>query len=58
MRQRTASEVIEFARDHKAVVVDVKFLDFPGTWQHFSVPIQALTEESFQDGFGFDECRA
>ncbi len=54
MRQRTASEVIEFARDHKAVVVDVKFLDFPGTWQHFSVPAEALTEESFQDGFGFD----
>jgi glutamine synthetase len=54
MRQRTASEVIEFARDHKAVVVDLKFLDFPGTWQHFSVPAEALTEESFQDGFGFD----
>jgi glutamine synthetase len=54
MRQRTPSEVIEFARDHKAVVVDVKFLDFPGTWQHFSVPAGALTEDSFQNGFGFD----
>ena len=54
MRQRTASEVIEFARDHKAVVVDLKFLDFPGTWQHFSVPAEALTEDSFQNGFGFD----
>jgi glutamine synthetase len=54
MRQRTPSEVLEFARDHKAVVLDVKFLDFPGTWQHFSVPIEALTEDTFQDGFGFD----
>jgi glutamine synthetase len=54
MRQRTPSEAIEFARDHKASVVDIKFLDFPGTWQHFSVPFEALTEESFQEGFGFD----
>jgi glutamine synthetase len=54
MRQRTPSEVLEFARDHKAVVLDVKFLDFPGTWQHFSVPIERLTEDCFQEGFGFD----
>ena len=54
MRTRTASEVIEFARDHKAAVMDLKFLDFPGTWQHFSIPIEALTEESFEEGFGFD----
>jgi glutamine synthetase len=54
MRQRTPSEVLEFARDHKASVVDVKFLDFPGQWQHISFPIDRLTEDSFQDGFGFD----
>jgi glutamine synthetase len=54
MRQRTPNEVIEFARDNKAAVMDMKFLDFPGTWQHFSVPIDALTEESFKEGFGFD----
>ncbi len=54
MRQRTPIEVIEFARDNKAAVMDMKFLDFPGTWQHFSVPIEALTEESFKEGFGFD----
>ncbi len=34
--------------------MDLKFLDFPGTWQHFSIPIEALTEESFEEGFGFD----
>jgi glutamine synthetase len=54
MRQRTPSEVLEFARDHKSSVVDVKFLDFPGQWQHISFPIERLTEESFQEGFGFD----
>jgi glutamine synthetase len=54
MRQRTPSEVLEFARDHKATVVDVKFLDFPGQWQHISFPIERLTEDSFQEGYGFD----
>ncbi|UCH84990.1 MAG: type I glutamate--ammonia ligase [Candidatus Latescibacterota bacterium] len=54
MRKRSPSEVIEFARDNKAAVADLKFLDFPGTWQHFSIPIEALTEDTFEDGFGFD----
>ena len=49
MRKRTPSEVIEFARDNKAAVADLKFLDFPGTWQHFSIPIEALTEDTFED---------
>jgi glutamine synthetase len=35
-------------------MVDLKFSDLPGVWQHFSVPIQQLSGDSFQDGFGFD----
>src|ERR1700737_5548494 len=35
-------------------VVDVRFIDLPGTWQHFSVPIGELEEDSFTDGLGFD----
>jgi glutamine synthetase len=35
-------------------MVDLKFVDTFGTWQHFSCPIAELTEESFQEGFGFD----
>jgi glutamine synthetase len=54
MEKRTPAQVIEFAKKHGAVILDLKFLDFPGTWQHFSVPIDALTEESFEEGFGFD----
>lgn len=34
--------------------VDFKFMDFPGQWQHFTVPISELNEESFEGGFGFD----
>ncbi|HEY3355941.1 MAG TPA: type I glutamate--ammonia ligase [Polyangia bacterium] len=51
---RTPSEVIELARKHGAVMLDLKFLDFPGIWQHTSVPIHRLTEDAFEDGYGFD----
>jgi len=35
-------------------MVDIKFVDTFGTWQHFSIPISELTEESFDEGLGFD----
>jgi len=47
-------EVIEFAKKNGAVMLDLKFMDFPGLWQHFSVPISQLKESSFEEGFGFD----
>lgn len=34
--------------------MDVKFCDFLGTWQHFTVPIGELNEEIFEEGLGFD----
>ncbi len=37
-----------------AKMVDIKFVDTFGTWQHFSCPIRELTEEVFEEGFGFD----
>src|SRR5216117_3629523 len=46
--------VMEMARKQGARMVDVKFVDTFGTWQHFSCPIVELTEEVFEDGFGFD----
>jgi glutamine synthetase len=54
MQSRTPQEVLKFAKENNTVVVDLKFLDFPGTWQHFSVPVDSLDEDSFEDGFGFD----
>jgi glutamine synthetase len=50
----TPKEVLEFAKENNAVMVDLKFMDFPGLWQHFQVPIHELDEESFEAGFGFD----
>jgi glutamine synthetase len=50
----TPKSVIDMARKQGAKMVDVKFVDTFGTWQHFSVPIAELTEEVFADGYGFD----
>jgi len=35
-------------------MVDLKFIDLIGKWQHTSVPIQRLTNDAFEEGFGFD----
>ncbi|MCK4469827.1 MAG: glutamine synthetase beta-grasp domain-containing protein, partial [Desulfobacterales bacterium] len=50
----TPKQVLEMAKENEARVVDLRFLDFPGIWQHFTVPICELDESSFEDGFGFD----
>src|SRR5882762_8720422 len=50
----TPKQVIEQAKKARAKMVDVKFVDTFGTWQHFTVPIGELSEESFSDGLGFD----
>ncbi len=50
----TPKQAIETARKAGAKMVDVKFVDTFGTWQHFTVPFSELTEEVFIDGFGFD----
>src|SRR5260370_34557301 len=50
----TGKSVIDTARKQGAKMVDVKFVDTFGTWQHFSVPLGELTEEVFEEGFGFD----
>ena len=48
------SEVLQLCRDQHIKIVDIKFMDFPGLWQHCSFPTHELTESSFQNGFGFD----
>jgi len=50
----TSKEVLELAKKNKVVMVDLKFVDFPGTWQHFTIPIEELTDSVFTDGSGFD----
>ncbi len=50
----TPKEVLDMAKENGAKIVDLRFMDFPGLWQHFSVPMRELEESSFEDGFGFD----
>ena len=50
----TPKDVIKLAKERGAKFVDLRFIDLPGLWQHFSVPVRELTEELFADGIGFD----
>ncbi len=50
----TPKDVLDMAKENGVKVVDLRFMDFPGLWQHFSVPLAELEESSFEDGFGFD----
>ena len=46
--------VLKYIKANKIQFVDLKFMDFPGQWQHFTVPSSQLDDKSFVDGFGFD----
>jgi glutamine synthetase len=47
-------EALEFAKKNRIQVVDLKFVDLIGTWQHFTIPSSELTEDLFKDGSGLD----
>ena len=50
----TVEEVVKKIQEEDIRIVDVRFVDLLGTWQHFSVPAHVFTEEIFEEGFGFD----
>ena len=54
LKCKTPADVLKAAKDHKVKMVDVKFVDMPGMWQHFTVPLHELEVDSFTDGYGFD----
>jgi glutamine synthetase len=45
---------MKVTKETGAKFADFKFMDYPGMWQHFTVPIAQLEEGSFEDGYGFD----
>src|SRR6202011_3677941 len=49
-----AKDVIGYAKDKNVTMVDLKFMDFLGLWQHFTIPLAELTEGVFEEGLGFD----
>ncbi|MEO0250097.1 MAG: type I glutamate--ammonia ligase [candidate division WOR-3 bacterium] len=48
----TVKDVLEMGKHVK--MVDLRFVDLPGTWQHFTIPVRRLTEELFEEGIPFD----
>src|ERR671916_224182 len=53
-RAAEAKDVLALAQEHGVRMVDFKFTDLPGTWQHLGLSIHALDEEAFAEGLGFD----
>jgi glutamine synthetase len=45
---------MKLAKERGARIVDLRFIDVPGLWQHFSIPVHDLNEELFSEGIGFD----
>ena len=54
MKPKKPSEVLAMCREHGVKAVDLRFMDFPGLWQHFTIPITKLDEDVFEEGLGFD----
>jgi glutamine synthetase len=52
--ERTPADVVAMAEAEGVEIVDLRFCDLPGLMQHFSVPLHQLTEDSFEEGYGFD----
>ena len=49
-----AREALAWATETRAAMVDLKFCDLLGTWQHVSLPVTAFEETAFDEGLGFD----
>ena len=50
----TPKEVIEYAKKNNVQIIDIRFTDLFGTWQHFSTSTHELSEDLFTEGLGFD----
>lgn len=49
-----AQQALQFGKDKGARMVDLKFCDLVGTWQHITIPFAELSMEMFEHGLGFD----
>ncbi|MFP4415669.1 MAG: type I glutamate--ammonia ligase [Chitinivibrionales bacterium] len=51
---KSPKDVLALVKEQNVEVIDLRFMDFPGLWQHFSIPTRELEEDTFSDGLGFD----
>jgi len=56
MQKNTAAikNVFAMIKKHGVKMIDLRFTDLPGQWQHFSIPVSQFSEKTFQEGLGFD----
>ena len=47
---KTPNEVRKLAEEGGAKIVDLRFVDLPGIWQHFSLPVKDLSDDLFERG--------
>ena len=47
-------KLLKFVKDNGVEIIDLRFTDIPGQWQHFSIIPSGLTTDSFEEGIGFD----
>ena len=50
----TPEEVVKFCHNNDIQIIDLKFTDLPGTFQHLSIPLSELSEKNIEEGYGFD----
>lgn len=48
------AEIIKFIKEYEVEFVDLRFLDFIGSWQHFTIPVGEVDKNFFENGLGFD----
>src|ERR1700731_3745262 len=50
----TIDDVLKAIKSQNVQMIDLRFTDLPGTWQHFSVPPSAVDTDAMSEGIGFD----
>src|ERR1700740_1255730 len=53
-KEKNASDVSKLIKEHDVKLIDFKFTDLPGTWQHFTTTLTEYNEDIFTEGLGFD----
>lgn len=51
---KTVADALKLAKDAGVVMVDIRFCDLPGQWQHFTIPAHRFDADLFESGIGFD----
>jgi len=54
LKLKTPKDVVDYIAREGIRIVDLRFMDFPGLWQHFSVPAHVMDVDTFEKGIGFD----